>query len=104
MIDWYVEISEWAPESFKKDDYIKTVIETATPFMEHFCRKLEGLKDWKLEDANQIFSEIINELPIMQPSVWNGEFKINYNKWVFIKLTDSTKQIYRDSKIRHILA
>jgi hypothetical protein len=104
MIDWYVEISEWSPESFKKDDYIQTVIETATPFMEHFCRRLEALKDWKLEDANKIFSEIIEEWPIMRPSVWNEEFSIHYNKWVFIKLTDTTKEIYRDSKIRQILA
>lgn len=104
MIDWYVEISEWAPETFRTDKYLSNIIDTATPCMEHFCRRLSELKDWKLEDANLIFKEIIEEMPIMQPNILNGEFSIRYNKWIYIKLTETPTQIYRDSKIKQLLA
>ena len=40
----------------------------------------------------------------MTANIWNGEFRINYNKWVTIKLTETATQIYRESKIRQILA
>jgi hypothetical protein len=104
MIDWYVEISEGAPEGFKGDKYLGNVIDTASPCMNYFCNRLTEMKDWKLEDANNIFKEIIEELPIMTANIWNGEFRINYNKWVTIKLTETATQIYRESKIRQILA
>lgn len=104
MVDWYVEVSEWAPEAFKGDKYLNTVIDTATPFMNHFCKRLSEINDWKLEDANMIFKEIVEEMPIMQAHIWNDDFKIRYNKWTFIKLTDTLKQIYRESKLNKILA
>ena len=63
----------------------------------------DEMKDWKLEDANTIFKEIIEELPIMTARVYNNDFIINYNKWVTIKLTETATQIYRESKIRQIL-
>lgn len=103
MVDWYVEISEWAPESFKNDEYLSNVIDTATPYMDYFCKRLSEIKDWKLEDANNLFKEIVDELPIMSANIHKENFWINYNKWVFIKLTDTPKQIYRDSKIQQIL-
>lgn len=103
MIDWYVEISEFSPESFKNDDYLSEVIDVATPCMDYFCKRLTELKDWKLEEASIIFSEIIEELPIMKSRVHNNEFIIDYNRWVFIKLTETPTQIYRESKIRQIL-
>ena len=59
MTDWYVEISDSAPEGFKGDKYLGNVIDTASPCMDYFCNRLTEMKDWKLEDANTIFKEII---------------------------------------------
>ena len=95
MTDWYVEISEWAPESFRTDDFLSKVIDTATPCMDFFCKRLTQKKDWKLEDAGVIFNEIIEELPIMKSSVYNNEFIIHYNRYITIRLTETPTQIYR---------
>jgi CRISPR/Cas system-associated protein Csx1 len=103
MINWYVEISEESPDVFKSDKYLGNVIDTASPCMDYFCNRLTDMKDWKLEDANAIFKDIVEELPIMTARVYNNEFIINYNRWVTIKLTETPIQIYRDSKIRQIL-
>jgi len=103
MIDWYVEILDSAPDGFKGDKYVGNVIDTASPCMDYFCHRLTEMKDWKLEDANNIFKEIIEELPIMTARIYNNDFIINYNKWVTIKLTETATQIYRESKIRQIL-
>ncbi len=104
MTDWYVEISESAPEGFKGDKYLSNVIDTASPCMDYFCKRLTEIKDWKLEDANNIFKEIIEELPIMSARIYQNEFRINYNRWVTIRLTETPIQIYRESKIIQILA
>jgi hypothetical protein len=102
MIDWYVEISESAPDGFRDDDYLAKVIETASPCMNYFCKRLTEKEDFTLEDIESIFSEIIEELPIMRANIYGGEFVIKYNRWVDIKLTDTTKQIYRDIKLEKI--
>ena len=99
MIDWYIEISEHAPEVFNSDKYLSRAIDTATPCMDYFCDRLSEIEDWKLEDVETIFKDIIEELPIMTPRFYNNEFFIDYNRWVTIKLTDTTKQIYRESKL-----
>ena len=104
MIDWYVEISEYSPQNFKSDDFLKGVIETATPFMNYFCDRLSEIDEWKIEDAEKVFGEIIEEMPIMSYRVHKEEFIINYNKFVSIKLTDTTRQIYREIKLGKILA
>lgn len=104
MIDWYVEISEGAPEGFRGDKYLSNVIDTASPCMDYFCKRLTDMKDWKLDEALSIFQDVIDELPVMSPVIYNDEFFIRYNKWVYIKLTETPKQIYRDLKIRKILA
>jgi hypothetical protein len=104
MIDWYVEISEGSPEGFRGDKYLSNVIDTASPYMDYFCKRLTDMKDWKLEDALSIFQDIIDELPVMSPVIWNDEFFIRYNKWTYIKLTETPIQIYRDSKIKQLLA
>jgi hypothetical protein len=104
MTDWYVEISSWAPEKFRSDEYLGKVIDTATPYMDYFCQRLTEIKDWRLEDANRIFKEIIEEMPIMVAEIWNGQFRIRYNKFVYIQLTETPIQIYRESKINRILA
>lgn len=104
MIDWYVEISDSSPESFKSDLFLSKVIDTATPCMDYFCNRLTEMKDWKLEDANNIFKEIIEELPILKSRVYNNEFIIDYNRYVVIRLTETPTQIYRESKIRQLLS
>ena len=53
MTDWYVEITDSAPESFRTDDYLSQIIDTASPCMDYFCKRLTELKDWKLEEANK---------------------------------------------------
>lgn len=104
MIDWYVEISDSSPESFKSDLFLSKVIDTASPCMNYFCNRLTEMKDWKLEDANNIFKEIIEELPILKSRVYNNEFIIDYNRYVVIRLTETPTQIYRESKIRQLLS
>jgi hypothetical protein len=104
MIDWYVEISDSSPESFKSDLFLSKVIDTASPCMDYFCNRLTEMKDWKLEDANNIFNEIIEELPILKSRVYNNEFIIDYNRYVVIRLTETPTQIYRESKIRQLLS
>jgi CRISPR/Cas system-associated protein Csx1 len=104
MIDWYVEISDSSPESFKSDLFLSKVIDTATPCMDYFCNRLTEMKDWKLEDANNIFKEIIEELPILKSRVYNNEFIIDYNRYVVIRLTETPTQIYRESKIKQLLS
>jgi hypothetical protein len=102
MIDWYVEISDSAPENFKGDDYLAKVIQTTSPCMNYFCKRLSEIDDFTLEDMETIFSEIIEELPILTTNIYGDEFVIKYNRWVDIKLTDTTKQIYRDIKLEKI--
>jgi CRISPR/Cas system-associated protein Csx1 len=104
MIDWYVEISDSSPESFKSDLFLSKVIDTASPCMDYFCNRLTEMKDWKLEDANNIFKEIIEELPILKSRVYNNEFIIDYNRYVVIRLTETPTQIYRESKIKQLLS
>ena len=104
MINWYVQISEDAPIGFNSDIYLASVIDTASPFMEYFCKRLSEIEDWKLEDALVIFKDIIEEMPIMSCDCHgDDEFYINYNRYTFIKLTDTTKQIYREIKLEKIL-
>lgn len=103
MIDWYVELSDSCPDRYRNDKYLKTVIETATPVMNYFCEKLSELDDWCVDDANKIFCSIIDELPIMRPGFEKGDFIIIYNRWTTIRLTETTKQIYRGIKIEKLL-
>ena len=103
MINWYVQISETAPQGFNSDIYLGNVIDTATPFMDYFCKRLSEIENWMIEDAETIFKDIIDEMPIMSSMISNTEFIIRYNRWVSIRLTDTTKQIYRDIKLEKIL-
>ncbi len=103
MINWYVQISEAAPQGFNSDNYLGNVIDTATPFMDYFCKRLSEIENWMIQDAETIFKDIIDEMPIMSSIINNDEFIIKYNRWVSIRLTDTTKQIYRDIKLEKIL-
>jgi hypothetical protein len=104
MINWYVEIWPGSPISFNSYDYLNTVIETATPFMNYFCKRLLEIENWNMNDAEKVFRSIIDEMPIMSYTSVNNEFIIKYNRWTSIRLTDTTKQIYRDIKLEKILA
>jgi hypothetical protein len=103
MINWYVQISDLAPHGVNSDGYLGTVIDNATPFMEYFCKRLSEVNNWSIDDAQNVFKDIIDEMPIMSSTVLNNEFIIKYNRWTSIKLTDTTKQIYRDIKLEKIL-
>ena len=103
MINWYVQISETAPQGFNSDIYLGNVIDTATPFMDYFCRRLSEIENWMMEDAETIFKDIIDEMPIMSSIIIDNEFVIRYNRKTSIRLTDTTKQIYRDIKLEKIL-
>jgi hypothetical protein len=70
--------------------------------MNYFCQRLTEKENFTLEDIEKIFSEIIEELPIMRANIYGDEFVIKYNRWVDIKLTDTTKQIYRNIKLEKI--
>jgi hypothetical protein len=70
--------------------------------MNYFCQRLSEKENFNLKDIERIFSEIIEELPIMRANIYGDEFVIKYNRWVDIKLTDTTKQIYRDIKLEKI--
>jgi len=103
MIDWYVDLDEGRPYNLKNDRYLKSVIETATPFMNYFVKRLNQMENWTVDDVNKIFSSIIEEMPIMKPIIWQNEFYIEYNRYTRIKLTDTTKQIYRGIKLEKLL-
>ena len=104
MINWYVQISESAPHGFNSNSYLANVIDTASPFMEYFCKRLSEIDNWSINDAQKVFKDIIDEMPIMSPTIIDNEFIIKYNRWTSIRLTDTTKQIYRDIKLEKILA
>jgi hypothetical protein len=100
MIDWYINITK---DAFKNDKYINAVIDTVTPYMDYLCKRLAEIDNWTLKEANIIFSDIIKEMPIMTPKIYNGEFFIEYNRRTYIYLTDTTKQIYREIKLHKVL-
>jgi hypothetical protein len=75
-------------------------IDSKHKILEFFIPQKFGLE--KISDDHKIFKEIIDEMPIMEAHIWNDEFSIKYNRWVYIKLIDTKVQIYRDSKIRKL--
>ncbi len=103
MVDWYIDINYSAPESFHNERFIENIINIASPFMDYFCSRLMDTNNWTANDANNIFIEIANEMPIMNGFMSNGEFIIKYNKFINIHLVGNTKEIYRDVKISKIL-
>ena len=104
MIDWYVEVSEYCPDNYRNEKYLNKVIEIATPFMEYFDEIVSNIEDYEvIEDVNRKFISILQESPIMESYIDNGEFFIKYNKYINIRLKETTKQIYRNKKIEKIL-
>lgn len=107
-VDWYVKSNPWNGKVTEK--VLSKVVETATPLMDYFCDRLtevvEG--DLKISQIETVFGEIVEEMPVMnyRISEENGvdQFIIMYNKHTEIRLTDSTKQIYREIKLTKILS
>jgi hypothetical protein len=102
-IDWYVTINEDAPDSLKSDRALQNVINTTTPVMKYFCEKLTSIKEWSVKDAERIFIEIVDEMPVMNARIINNEFVISYSRYISIRLIDNTTQIYRDVKLESII-
>lgn len=101
MIEWYVEARPYSTPH--TDEYIQNVIRIASPLMNYFCKKLYEKNDLTLATIEDTFKEIINGLSVMNTKIIKDEFVICYNKTTYIKLVDTTKQIYRDIKLEKIL-
>lgn len=102
MIEWYIHIDKWAPEHFKTDKFKKIVTENTIPVITYISEKLKE-SDYNLSEFHQKFKDVVDDLPIMKVKVIDDEIIIQYNKWVDIKLVDSTKAIYRDIKLNKLL-
>ena len=119
IVDWYVisnpglgisRIPIGVNRGYNSEKFLKKVVETATPLMDYFCNRLTDVVsgELKISQIETVFAEIIEEMPVMsyRISKENGvdQFIIQYSKYTEIRLTDSTKQIYRDIKLPKILA
>jgi hypothetical protein len=116
IVDWYVisnpGLAGYNPRTIKGYDkvsekFLKKVVETATPLMDYFCNRLTDVVsgELKISQIETVFAEIIEEMPVMNYRISkDNEFIIQYSKYTEIRLTDSTKQIYRDIKLTKILA
>ena len=99
MIDWYINVSEYAPESMSSDKITDNVIKTMAPIMDFLCVRLNKENSITMEKV----ISIMNELSIMNSSIIDDELVIKYNRFISIRLTESLKQICRDIKIKKIL-
>lgn len=102
MIEWYVDIVEFAPMNFKTDKFKNSVNENAKPVMIYISEKLKE-SDYNLSEFYENFKDIVDDLPIMNLKCINDEIIIKYNRFVYIKLVDSTKAIYRNIKLNKLL-
>jgi hypothetical protein len=103
MIEWYIDIDKWAPNQFKTDKFKEVVTENTKPVMAYISEKLKE-SDYNLSEFYQKFKDAVDDLPIMNvKSNIDDEIIIQYNRWVDIKLVDSTKAIYRDIKLNKLL-
>ena len=102
MIEWFIYIKDYAPEYFKTDKFKEIVTENTIPVIKYISEKLKE-SDYDLSGFCQKFKDIVDDLPIMKVKVIDDEITIQYNRWVDIKLVDSTKAIYRDIKLNKLL-
>ena len=102
MIEWYIDIDEWVPSHFKTDKFKEVVTDNTKPVMVYISEKLKE-SDYNLSEFYQKFKDVVDDLPIMKVKIIDDEIIIQYNKWVDIKLVDSTKAIYRDIKLNKLL-
>jgi len=108
IVDWYVKSNPWGRPITEK--VLSKIVETATPLMNYFCKRLTDAIDDELEISKieTLFAEIVQEMPVMNYRISKedgvDQFIIMYNSRTEIRLTDSTKQIYREIKLTKILS
>ena len=103
MIEWCIDIDKRAPNHFKTDKFKEVITDNTKPIMVYIYEKLKE-SDYNLSEFYQKFKDVIDDLPIMNVKInINDEIIIKYNRWVNIKLIDSTKAIYRDIKLNKLL-
>ena len=100
MISWYID-------STRSDNkYINKVKETVEPYMDYFCDKLYEVDEFDINQINNLFIEILEELPILTFKVdyYNkDEFFFRYNSYTTIRFNDTVKGIKRELILNKIL-
>lgn len=102
-LKWVIEYSHTSP-NYVKIPKVKKEIESLTSgVIDYIFSKLEKSDELTLNNVNGILFDLLDELPIMSPTLDNGEFKIRYNKFITVKLIDPVKSIYREIKLNKLL-
>lgn len=102
-LKWVIEYSHTSP-NYVKIPKVKKEIESLTSgVIDYIFSKLEKSDELTLNNINGILFDLLDELPIMSPTLDNGEFKIRYNKFITVKLIDPVKSIYREIKLNKLL-
>lgn len=101
---WVIEYSHTSP-NYIKTPKVKEEIESLTSgVIDYIFSKLKkNSDDLTLNNVNGILFELLDELPIMSPTIDNGVFKLRYNKFITVKLIDPVKSIYREIKLNKLL-
>jgi hypothetical protein len=102
MTEFYIDINENAPKNFKTEKFKDSVIENSQPIINYIFEKLNEF-NYNLDEFYKKFSDIVDDLAIMNIKLLNGEIILKYNRWVDIKFVDSTKSIYRDIKLNKLI-
>ena len=100
MISWYISSSK------TDNKYINKVKETVEPYMNYFCDKLYEVDEFDTTQINNLFINILEELPILTFKVdYNNkdEFFFQYNSYTTIRFNDATKGIKRELILNKIL-
>lgn len=102
-LKWVIEYSHTSP-NYVKIPKVKKEIESLTSgVIDYIFSKLEKSDELTLNNINGILFDLLDELPIMSPTLDNGEFKLRYNKFITVKLIDPVKSIYREIKLNKLL-
>lgn len=102
-LKWVIEYSHTSP-NYVKIPKVKKEIESLTSgVIDYIFSKLEKSDELTLNNVNGILFDLLDELPIMSPTLDNGEFKLRYNKFITVKLIDPVKSIYREIKLNKLL-
>jgi hypothetical protein len=102
MIEFYIDIDEYAPNRFKTEMFKDSVIKNSQPIIDYIFEKLNEF-NYNLDEFYKKLSDIVDDLPIMSIKLVNGEIILKYNRWVDIKFVNSTKSIYRDIKLNKLI-
>lgn len=103
-MDWYINYIGGAPKSFTNNKKIKSDIHRTIDYiMKIFQVRVFEIKEINIESASKVLIDIIDDLPVAQASMRDGELIIRYSRFIEIKLKDPLKAIYRDIKLKQIL-